>query len=203
MLSFVLKAYFGSRISPFCGWDLVTNVTPITSMKLAMFSTSKTVATKSNNSTFDTWDDLMTTFLRNLPITSTQQLPTIPRSTFSAQIVYRGIQGQDFWRRSKALQTRCNSKLAMPSSTHTEITTRTSYLYATDINAKEQRSIDACYNSTDCIPILTHIHDQALRKYEAGAYLHWYGKYAGEYTQTLFGDAFESLRSVIDGYETF
>ncbi|KAH6584972.1 hypothetical protein BASA60_000754 [Batrachochytrium salamandrivorans] len=96
----------------FSGWDLITQVTPMPSTKMAMFSSSQGVIDKSRfpltrDAISERWDDLFTELNRNM-------CPTIPdqkRSCIGARLNVRGIQGPEFWKRWPSIQGRWLPKL--------------------------------------------------------------------------------------------
>ncbi|KAL2912771.1 hypothetical protein HK105_207763 [Polyrhizophydium stewartii] len=214
-LSEALDIKLADRTTAFSGWDLVTNVTPMPSTKLAMFASSSSLSPSPDQPKqqgseidtskplrkvarptheFDSWDDLHTLLNRNLPALAQGK----KRCCIGARLNIRGVQGPEFWSRWPAIRAKWAERMG-PTLPDCTTDVRLSYLYGLDIHSK-RRSLDLCYNSDDVLPIVERILAGAERKFKQRAYVHWYERYAREHTDDMFGEAFETVQSVVDAY---
>ncbi|KAJ8323351.1 hypothetical protein QVD99_000527 [Batrachochytrium dendrobatidis] len=194
------KVVVSDSVKPFSGWDLITRVTPMPSMKLAMFSSSQSIYTASKNipkhaHTIDSWEDHFTQLHRNMSLQVGHR-----RNCIGAQLNIRGVQGVEFWKRWPEMQSKWLLKLGL-STPNTCLDVRMSYIYGLDMHSK-QRSLDLCYNSDDIVPIVKKVYDQALHMYSQRAYVHWYERYMQSRTDEMFSESFEAVNSILDSYST-
>ncbi len=165
-------------------WDLILNVTPIPSLKTALFSTSSI-------ETGGSWSEITTRLCRNIAYNTSDNY------CFGAKLFVRGVQDDTFWSVYPKLQTRIQQKIGCMSLL--PINAVESFYYGLDARSSK-KSLDCIYNSSSIVEILEPIYAKSKLMYENRAYLHWYEQYAQENTSGLFEESFENVHQILDSY---
>ncbi|KAJ3284268.1 hypothetical protein HDU76_008325, partial [Blyttiomyces sp. JEL0837] len=214
--------HFGPQ--DFDTWNLISQVVPVPKCKFVetVPSTGR-ASTKSTFPPFNGWDDVTSELLRNCP----QTAPDKPRCYLTARVYARGAIGPEFWSRKDKILDRIKTRLGtsiFPASEATDLIMSSCYgrlMVATTIKSRRvlksvfvltttavdlkspKKTLTLCSNSGSVLPTFSRIVDRSKKMYEAGAYLHWYERYAKEDTTSLFLDAFETIENVREGYEKY
>jgi hypothetical protein len=167
--------------------ELIYSMTPMPSFKFCQFATSLSPEKKAN---LDSWEDIMTELLRNIPYDDN-------RSCFSSKLIIRGAQGPDIWKKLPKLTERWINKLGAAVST-LEPDVELSYIYGLDPNDKK-RSFETCFNSKLILKEIDPIVEKAEMLLAQKAYLHWYRRYCSDIDQ-LFAEAVDKLHAIQDDY---
>jgi hypothetical protein len=169
--------------------ELIYSMTPMPTFKFCQFATSQSPDKKAN---LESWDDIMTELLRNIPHDE-------HRACFSSKLIVRGAQGADIWKKLPKLTERWMNRIG-GSFSNLEPDIELSYIYGLDPNDKK-RTFETCYNSKAILQEIGPIIHKSELLLKQKAYLHWYRRYCPDIEQ-LFGDALERLYDVQDAYQS-
>lgn len=188
-----------NRVTNFDPLEFIYNLSPMPSCKYGLFSSSLGGGICDKKAGLDSWDDIVSNMLRNLPILNHNDHIS-SRICLSSHLILRGVQasGHTLWPRLSKLTERWQTKIG---KSILEPTTDFSYIYGLDVHS-QKRSADTCFNSDLILQHVDPILHKAKRLYENKAYLHCYERYmVGNDCKELFGEAFESLEQVLSEYK--
>ncbi|TPX66865.1 hypothetical protein SpCBS45565_g04225 [Spizellomyces sp. 'palustris'] len=190
------KLEYKRKPSALDAWNVVAELTPVPSCKMATFASSAVVSGVGNIANEFTlgWDSLRTNLMRNL---ASMPIGT-RRRCIAARLQARGVIGPEYWQKSAQFEQKFVTKLGVVNRSEW-FDVKTSSLYALDIKSPK-RSLDVCYNGSDVIPVLDSMLTKAGAMYKAGAYLHWYERYGGSEVAEVFSDCFEIIQTANDAY---
>lgn len=153
-------------------WDLVTDVSPIPSMKLCQLSSS-------DEDEYGTWADMTTSLLKSSP--------PQPRKSLCSRLIYRGCLDQ---RPPQQCIDRFSNRMGCITNPA---------VYFSSISKKP--SISACTNSTDSLSIVEPFLARSREMYHERAYVHWYERYEKD-SSAMFVEAFESVENIVHNYRS-
>ena len=167
------------------GQELIRLMCPSPSMKFAC--TDYTTRKKPS------WDDAVQAIGRTL---GSREVDMYQYATVATLAVVRGTTVQPFTRQSMiSFEKKIRSLYCMNNQNKVDFWTANSNTSSQNDNST---SLTIATNSSIIVPYLEHNLQTAQKKYDCGAYLHWYTKYgAKEYD---FEQAFDKIQTVIDSY---
>ncbi|KAI8809333.1 Tubulin/FtsZ, GTPase domain-containing protein [Cladochytrium replicatum] len=208
--------------------SLVGELVPNKECNFCFMSSSTLPSVSEDNSSAFTqsWDDLASQLIKN---TSGSGYFSEKQRYLASALVARGVESADFWgsvQRSRlASNTQTDTRCLSPAveRIRSKVDGRLSSTETCGGLGNERdcdrRSMSLGYNSTDILPILDPTIDRAMNMFQAGAYVHWYTKFAlrsgrssakssgaaaaSNDFRSIFAESMEELITCRDAYDSF